>query len=171
MTFLFRETDGAWLPTGGPSHVILPPKITAAAPTYTLANIVLQPSMTCHLFVPLSLSPAVTFFFDLFSDFQIPRSDDGLTHLHNANDYFPSIWFWKMYTGFLGFFHIVIFFKKCKLSSRTRFIPVNVIVNVIVNVQPHCNGYFLLAARACFTCDRSLVLLGRFTFKISSSGT
>ena len=32
----------------------------------------------------------------------------------------------------------------------------------------------LLAARACFTCGRSLVLLallGRFTFKISSTGT
>ena len=30
-----------------------------------------------------------------------------------------------------------------KLSSRTRFIP----VNVIVNVQPHCNGHF------CWRCE------------------
>ena len=29
-----------------------------------------------------------------------------------------------------------------QLSSRTRFIPVNVIVNIIVKVQPHCNGHF-----------------------------
>ena len=29
-----------------------------------------------------------------------------------------------------------------KLSSRTRFIPVKVIVNFRVNVQPHYNGHF-----------------------------
>ena len=42
-------------------------------------------------------------------------------------------------------FRIIFFsFKNpiFELSSRTKYIPVNVIVNVIINVQPHCNGHF-----------------------------
>ena len=71
---------------------------------------------------------------------------------------------WKLF--------IQLCFKKFLLSSRTRLIPVTVIVIFTVkNRAAPVQRPFLLAAWASFTCRQSLVLLGRFSFKISCLGT